>query len=175
MKIYGGEKSNFTIWSPSFPHFIKSSKLSPLNCVSNLIYLTLTSTWELVMVISDRVLVFGKDKRMGAGRGEWEKCEWNRIIARKRDSHRHGILFLNRKILDTELKRERKSVGGLPSQRVKCHLIKGLMNELRAKIFGGALKRRPCPRGGGGVWRVPGPRYPQHHVGGKVCGMFSKI
>lgn len=53
-----------------FPTLIfKSSKLSLLSCDSNLIYLTLTSTWELVMVISDPVLVFGKDKRMGAGRG----------------------------------------------------------------------------------------------------------
>lgn len=71
-------------------------------------------------------------------------------------------------MLDTELKRERKSVGGLPSQRVKCHLIKRLMNELRAKIFGGALKRRPCPRGGGGVWRTPGPGNLPHHIDGGI-------
>lgn len=38
---------------------------------------------------------------------------------------------------------------GLPSQRVKRHLIQGLMNELRVKLFGEDLKRRRCLQGGG--------------------------
>lgn len=61
--------------------------------------------------------------------------------------------IVNRKIL--ELKRERKSAGGLPSQRVKCHLIKGLMNELSAKVFAGDLERcRACRAqvGARGAW-----------------------
>lgn len=66
-------------------------------------------------------------------------------------------MFLNRKILETEPKRERKSVRGLPSQRAKCHLIKGLMNELRAKLFGGNLKRT-CLQDGGWLYWVPGSR-----------------
>lgn len=43
---------------------------------------------------------------------------------------------------------------GLPSLTVECHLIQGLMNELRVKLFGGDLRKRPCVGVGGWGWGV---------------------
>ena len=72
--------------------------------------------------------------------------------------------IVNRKILG--LKRERKSAGGLPKQRVKCHLIKGLMNELRAEVFEGAPERSPSLQGEVGCTGCLDLRPP--HVGRKI-------
>lgn len=61
-------------------------------------------------------------------------------------------------------------MGGLPSQRVKCHLIKGLMNELRAKVFGGRCKEEAMPAGrrwiAPGAWSKGTYSLHPHHVGG---------